>query len=106
MKKILVVCVALMLPCSLLFSQESEEFGPSAELTVIPRFDLNGGRDNSVPESFFDLGNTALYTQLAGEITPSLSYSISNHWIQGYDLKALYQGTGHSDSNNWLDWAY
>jgi len=105
MKKILVTLTVLFLSSCLLFSQEAEEPGTGAELTIIPRLDMNIYHDRSAKESGVDLGNSALYTLFEGNITPDLSFSVSNHWLQA-SPKELYENTGYSNSNNWVDWAY
>jgi len=116
MKKILVVCAALfMLPCSLLYSQEADEPGTGAEFTIIPRFDIGAeylgkGGDKSYA---LNLGNSSIYTLFEGNFTENLSFSIANHWASfGTDAgdwdktwyTDLYDGTGYSNTNSWLDW--
>lgn len=114
MKKILVVCAALStLLCSPLLAQEADDAGSTGvEFSIIPRLDLS-----TVPHDRdwdFTLGNSSLYTLFEGNITENLSFSVSNHWMSFYDTdplfddtKALYNHTfWHSDTNNWLDWAY
>ena len=114
MKRLLVVCAASLLPCFLVSAQEADNSGRSVELSVIPRLDLNpvfstekgGGTE-------FTLGNTSLYSLFEGTLTDNLSFSVCNHWA-GFDsvhdvfatTKDLYAYTLHSDSTNWLDWAY
>lgn len=106
MKKILVVCAALMLPCLLVHAQEAEGTDDGVVFNIIPRLDLNpvlstekGG------ENDFNLGNTSLYTLFEGNITENLSFSIANHWLSR-EPKDLYKDTFlHTDTVNWLDWA-
>ena len=106
MKKILVLLAALALPSSLLFSQEADEPGTGAELTVIPRIDLG------LPAN---LGNSSLYSLFEGNFTDNLSFSVCNHWaslasdFKTFDSEAitdLYKYTWRSDWTNWCDWAY
>ena len=114
MKKILVVCAAILTLHSLpLRAQEAEDAGSTGvEFSIIPRLDLS-----TVPHNRdwdFTLGNSSLYTLFEGNITENLSFSVANHWMSFYDTKpffddtkALYDHTfWHSDTNNWLDWAY
>ena len=114
MKRLLVVCAASLLPCFLVSAQEADNAGRTVGLSVIPRLDINpifslekgGGSE-------FTLGNTSLYSLFEGDITENLSFSVCNHWA-GFDsvhdvfatTKDLYGYTLHSDSTNWLDWAY
>ena len=112
MKRLLVVCVASLLPCFLVSAQEADNAGRSVELSVIPRLDLNptfspGG------SAGFTLGNTSLYSLFEGNITENLSFSVANHWAAFDQLedvfeptKALYRNTLYSYDTNWLDWAY
>ena len=114
MKKILVVCAAILTLHSWpLLAQEADDAGSTGvEFSIIPRLDLS-----MVPHSRdwdFALGNSSLYTLFEGNITENLSFSVANHWMSFYDTddlmgdtKALYDHTfWHSDTNNWLDWAY
>lgn len=113
MKKILVVCAAiLMLPCLPLRAQEAEDTGTGVSLSVIPRLDLAPEFNDGSGE--FTLGNSSLYTLFEGNISENLSFSVMNHWASfwgfdpfGQETKDLYNKTfWHSDTNNWLDWAY
>ena len=112
MKRLLVVCAASLLPCFLVSAQEADNSGRSAELSVIPRLDLN---PTFTPgeSSVFTLGNTSLYSLFEGDLTENLSFSVANHWAafdSVHDVfgstKALYQNTLYSYDTNWLDWAY
>ena len=113
MKKILVVCAAmLMLPCLPLRAQEAEDTGTGVCLSVIPRLDITPEFNDGSGE--FTFGNSSLYTLFEGNITENLSFSVMNHWASlwgtdpfGQETKDLYNNTfWHSDTNNWLDWAY
>ncbi|MBQ9309423.1 MAG: hypothetical protein IJ222_00985 [Bacteroidales bacterium] len=106
MKKSLAVLAAFVLPSFLLFSQEADEPGSGAELTVIPRIDLG------LPAN---LGNSSIYSLFEGNISDNLSFSVSNHWasfssdFKSFDTDAitdLYKYTWRSDWTNWCDWAY
>ena len=106
MKKILVVCAALMLPCLLVHAQEADSTETGTVLNIIPRLDLNPmfstkkGVDND-----FNLGNSSLYTLFEGDITENISFSIANHWLSR-EPKYLYKHLVRSDDVNWLDWGY
>lgn len=113
MKKILVVCAAiLMLPCLPLRAQEAEETGTGVGLSLIPRLDIAPEFTDGSGE--FTLGYSSLYSLFEGNITSGLSFSVMNHWVYlwgtdpfGQETKDLYNKTfWHSDVNNWLDWAY
>ena len=112
MKKYLVVCAAavMLLPCFPLLSQEADGTGTGAGLTVVPRLDLNGTFPSEDGNSFFNLGNSSLYSLFEGDITPWLSFSVCNHWLSSSpaELYAI-EGEGanlfRSDWVNWLDWA-
>lgn len=106
MKKILVVCAAVMLPCLLVHAQEADSTETGVVFNIIPRVDLNpvistakGG------ENDFNLGNSSLYTLFEGDIYDNLSFSICNHWLSR-EPKYLYKNTLYSDDVNWLDWGY
>lgn len=109
MKKILVVCVAALLPCFLVSAQEADDTGAGVGLSVIPRLDLSP--EFSSGNGQFTLGNSSLYSLFEGSITDNLSFSVCNHWLSSYP-KELYQIEGEganflrSDWTNWLDWAY
>lgn len=117
MKKILLVCAALSLPCFLLFSQEADEPGTGAELTIIPRLDLGayGPVGKTEEKGGPTLGNSSIYTLFEGNITENLSFSVENHWASfgltdrkwdGSNVTDLYKYTWRSDWTNWCDWAY
>ncbi|MBQ9185358.1 MAG: hypothetical protein IJ151_05760 [Bacteroidales bacterium] len=107
MKKILVVCAALLtLPCLLVHAQEADDTENGIVLNVIPRLEYNnyistakGGENDS------NFGNSALYTLFEGNITDNLSFSLCNHWLSR-EPKYLYKNTLHSDDVNWMDWGY
>lgn len=114
MKKILVVCAAILTLHSWpLLAQEADDAGSTGVgFSIIPRLDLSPEFTDGKGE--FTLGNSSLYTLFEGNITENLSFSVANHWMSFYgtdpifdDTKALYNHTfWHSDTNNWLDWAY
>ena len=109
MKKILVVCVAVLLPCFLVSAQEADDTGTGVGLSVIPRLDLSP--EYSDGSGQFTLGNSSLYSLFEGDITERLSVSVCNHWLSS-SPKELYKIEGEganflrSDWTNWLDWAY
>ncbi len=102
MKKILVVCAAMMLHCLLVHAQEADNNGIT--LNVVPRLDANynintqKGVDNE-----HSWGNTSLYTLFEGNLSESFSFSIANHWYQ-HKPKPLYKNFLRSDNVNWVDW--
>ena len=108
MRKILVVCAALMLPCLLVHAQEADNTDGGIVLNIVPKAELNqsistvkGGNDQ------LDLGSSSLYTLFEGNLTDNLSFSVSNHWLARYPrVKDLYKNTWCSDDVNWVDWAY
>lgn len=95
MKKTLVTAATLLL-CFLAHSQEADDLGQVAELSVVARGEYLYGDP---------LGNSSLYTLLDGSISEHFSYSIANHWLSS-DPVSLYTNTFRSDDVNWLDWAY
>ena len=109
MKKILVVCVAALLPCFLVSAQEADDTGTGVGLSVIPRLDLSPEFTNGNGQ--FTLGNSSLYSLFEGDLTENLSFSVSNHWLSSSPSE-LYRIDGEganflrSDWTNWLDWAY
>ena len=106
MKKILVVCAALLLPCFLVRAQEADDTGTGVGLSVIPRLDL------SLDDGQFTLGNSSIYSLFEGNITDKLSFSVENHWAGFNDVSDLFGATRELYQNtltrqsNWLDWAY
>ncbi len=98
MKKIFLLFWAVTLYCSLAYSQ-------GAELSVIPRVDLNSRIPlNSDGDSHFGWQGTALYTLLEGSVfQEKLSYSICNHWLSD-DPRPLYTNSWHTDDVTWVDW--
>jgi len=113
MKKFLVVCAALVTLLQLpLAAQEADDAGTGVGFSIIPRLDLSPEFSDGKGE--FTLGNSSIYTLFEGNITESLSFSVSNHWASfwgtdpfGQETKDLYNKTfWHSDTNTWLDWAY
>ena len=109
MKKILVVCVAVLLPCFLVSAQEADDTGTGVGLSVIPRLDLSP--EFSGGSSQFTLGNSSLYSLFEGDITDFLSFSVCNHWLSSspselYRIEGEGANLFRSDWTNWLDWAY
>ena len=100
-----------MLCCSLAFSQEASDRGGYAELSVIPRLDLNPTWNTSESAFGFDLGNSSLYTLFEGSASEHFSWTIANHWLaagswldSGVDALEMFKLLGYSDSVNWLDY--
>ena len=122
MKKILVVCAAITLSCFLVRAQEAENTGSGAGLSVISRLDA-GLNFDSREGTFFNFGNTSLYTLFEGNISENWSFSVANHWLASdwtsagfldgllaptellYVNTLNYPFSGHS-GNSIFDWAY
>ena len=105
MKKTVLSIAALLLGF-LAHSQEADDLGRHAEVTVIPRLDANPGYSSEDSEYGFDLGNSSLYTLFEGSFSEHFSWTIVNHWLQ-YDSEDClwpYKYIGHSDSTGWLDY--
>lgn len=105
MRRILFL-IAAALTVSLAQAQEVGNVGTSAQLSIIPRIDLNPYIGfNSDAGTDFSLSNSSLYTLFEGSFGEHFSYSIMNHWLSE-EPASLYEDTFfHSDTNNWLDWA-
>lgn len=106
MRRILFL-IAAALTVSLAQAQEVGNVGTSAQLSIIPRIDLNPYIGfNSDAGTDFSLSNSSLYTLFEGSFGEHFSYSIMNHWLSE-EPASLYQDTFfHSDVVNWCDWAY
>lgn len=94
MKRTLAIFVLLLLYT---FSAAQNEIS----MQVIPRLDLNG--NYSTPENKFAFGlrESALYTQIEGDVTPYFSFEMFNTWAS-MDIKDLYKNILHSDTSSWL----
>lgn len=96
----------MLLLCSLSYSQEAERAGFEAGLTVIPRLDLSANSPVLAPGSdgsiYGGLGNSSLYTNFEASFSENLSLLVVSEWLCD-DPSWLYGYTGHSDSNNWLN---
>lgn len=103
MKKLLLSFAALLL-ASLALSQEADDFGSYAEVTLIPRLELNP----SIPTDSDDglsFGNSSFYTLFEGSFSEHVSWTIANHWLHVEDGTSwLYEGIGRSDATNFLDY--
>lgn len=123
MKKFLVVCAVMMLPCFLVRAQEAEDAGRGAVLSFIPRFDAGVMYYKDAKEASFSFGNTSFYTLFEGNISDNWSFSVMNHWLSAaYDCdnfkEAVWEYTKDSYKFDWpfrgrdysgwnfLDWAY
>ncbi len=101
-----VLSVAALLLGFLAYSQEADNLGRHAEVSVIPRLDLNPVYGFESSELGFDLGNSSLYTLFEGSLSEHFSWTVANHWLQ-YDSEDClwpYKSLGRSDSTNWLDY--
>ncbi|MCR4860302.1 MAG: hypothetical protein K5910_06535, partial [Bacteroidales bacterium] len=111
-KKYLLSIAALLL-CSFAHSQEADDPGNYAEVSIIPRLDLNPSWSTAYSESGFDLGNSSLYTYFEGSASEHFSWTLQNHWFSfgswtqpGFDAFELFKGLGYSDTVNWIDLMY
>ena len=111
MKKYLLSLAALMLLGSLAHSQEADDLGNYAEFSIIPRLDLNPVFSPEGNE--FGLGNSSLYTLFEGSASEHFSWTVANHWFNGYSLVCaepdpweMFKSLGKSDTNNWIDMLY
>ena len=109
MKKYLLSIAALLLGL-LAHSQEADDLGNYAEVSIIPRLDVNP-IFGSEPE--FSLGNSSLYTLFEGSASEHFSWTVAAHLFSASSFKDcleesadLYRMLGHSDSNNVFDLAY
>ena len=107
MKKYLLSIAALLLGL-LAHSQEADDLGSYAEVSIIPRLDVNPVWSSDGLE--FTLGNSSLYTLFEGSASEHFSWTVATHWLSGSafdafreETGALYQGLGYSDSNNLFD---
>ena len=115
MKKPVVVLTALLLSCSLAFSQEADDTVSGVGFSLIPRLDFS---PVFPAESAKDLtlGNSSIYSLFEGSfLDERLTFSIENHWLSASpaDLYVCEDEDGkrsanifRSDNVNWLDWAY
>ena len=102
MKKLLLSIAALLLGL-LAHSQEADDFGSYAEVTFIPRLDVNPYL-NPGSESGINFGNSSFYTLFEGSVSEHFSWTVANHWLHVSDgTKWLYDNIGRSDSTNFLD---
>ena len=109
MKKTLLSIAALLLGL-LAHSQEADELGNYAELSVVTRLDLNPVFGDE-PE--FTLGNSSIYTLFTGSASEHFSWTLQNHWFSGSsflgpeaDPFEQFKGLGYSDNTNFIDMAY
>ena len=100
-----------MLLGSLAHSQEADDLGNYAEVSIIPRLDLNPSW--SPDGAAFNLGNSSLYTLFEGSASEHFSWTVANHWFNGASLFGpgadpweMFKGLGWSDTNNWIDLLY
>ena len=109
MKKYLLSIAALLLGL-LAHSQEADDLGNYAEVSIIPRLDLNPSWNTANSAFGFNLGNSSLYTLFEGSASEHFSWTVANHWVSApywagikEETAALYQSLGYSDSTNWID---
>ena len=110
MKKYLLSIAALLLGL-LAHSQEADDLGNHAEVSVIARLDLNPFFGKDATE--FTLGNSSLYTLFEGSASDHFSWTLANHWFSGNtflgeeaDPWAFFNALGKSNETNFIDLAY
>ena len=110
MKKYLLSIAALLLGL-LAHSQEADDLGKYAEISIIPRVDLSPAWYTDEVE--FTLGSSSLYTLFEGSASEHFSWTVVNHWFDGNsflgrdaDPFVLFKTLGYSDSNNFIDMLY
>ncbi|MCR5351303.1 MAG: hypothetical protein K6E35_02255 [Bacteroidales bacterium] len=109
MKKYLLSIAALLLGL-LAHSQEADDLGNYAEVSIIPRLDVVSVFGND-PE--FNLGNSSLYTLFEGSASEHFSWTVSAHLLGSSSFKDffeesadLYRNLGYSWESTALDLAY
>ena len=109
MKKYLLSIAALLLGL-LAHSQEADDPGNYAEVSIIPRLDLNPVFGND-PE--LTLGNSSLYLLFEGSASEHFSWTLASHLMGGSHFRSflqesadLYRAIGYSDGVNVFDLAY
>lgn len=104
MKKILLL-IAVFLPSFLAHSQEADDLGSYAEMSVIPRLDLIPSF--SAGNSDFNLGNSSIYTHFRGSFSEHISWTMINKWYTvDTPFTSLFTDLGLSDTSNWLSYCY
>jgi len=110
MKKYLLSIAALLLGL-LAHSQEADDLGNYAEVSVIARLDANPYFYKDATE--FTLGNSSLYTYFTGSASEHFSWTLQNHWFSGSsflgqdaDPWEMFRGIGSTTSTNFIDMAY
>lgn len=101
MKKLLVL-IAAALSATLVYAQDAENVGNGAQLSIIPRVDLNPylGYNN---DDEFNFSNTGLYALLEGTFADDFSYTGYFHFFDAYDFGYYYQYPFHPGEYSWLD---
>ena len=110
MKKYLLSIAALLLGL-LAHSQEADDLGNYAEVSVVTRLDLNPVFAKDASE--FTLGNSSLYTRFTGSASEHFSWTLVNHWFSGSsflgenaDPWEYFHGLGCTQFTNFIDMAY
>lgn len=101
MKKLLVL-IAAALSATLVYAQDAENVGNGAQLSIIPRVDLNPylGYNNG---NEFNFSNTGLYALLEGTFADDFSYTGYFHFFDAYDFGYYYQYPFYPGEYSWLD---
>ena len=110
MKKYYLSIAALLLGL-LAHSQEADDLGNYAEVSVIARLDLNPFFGKDATE--FTLGNSSLYTHFTGSASEHFSWTLQNHWFSGNSFLGAeadpfdqFKSLGYSNATNFIDMAY
>ena len=90
MKKYLLSIAALLLGL-LAHSQEADDLGNYAEVSIIPRLDVNPIFGN---EPDFTLGNSSLYTLFEGSASEHFSWTVAAHLLSGSTFKTFLSESG------------
>ena len=104
MRRILFLIAAAALSAGLVHAQDAENVGNSAQLSIIPRIDVNPYIPFDDGSGEFSLSNSSLNTLLEGEIG-SFSYSMAAQWLSA-SPSDLYSNIWHADECDFLKWAY
>lgn len=101
-----------MLLCFLAHSQEAENLGSYAEVSIIPRLDLNPYYSSEDSKLGFTHGNSSIYTLFEGSVGEHFSWTVANHWLsslnepatEDYNYAWPYKNLGYSNDYNWIDY--
>lgn len=102
MKKYPLSIAVLLLSATLAYPQGADDLGKFAEVTVIPRMDLNPSYDFNSGKWGFDLGGSSVSSLIEGRASESFSWIISNNWVNLCDqpLGLPYTNMGKSGEDS------